>query len=575
MTLTVLLSVFALSLLPCSFALSLLLPDDNSTTPLVASQLPAASVGLPVIQSVALVGGRDAVDTLLFEPGQIIADIPTLLPLDPITSALDISSLYLYPLYSPLPTTDASQSAAPISLVTATEILTDTETVTEPPTTTTEPAAPSTVTDVVTVFISTQPPPPSSTRTTPAPSGVKAAWAAPARMTDLSAFNITAFPGGQQNLKLVDGIPASATASPSAAAASPSPLLGLDSLLQSSDAPSSSSYTPWDNTTTVMQLLYPAHSANPAAKPQGGAEFYASPLAIASAETVTMGYSVFFPHDFDWVKGGKLPGLYGGRTGCSGGDSALDCFSTRLMWRPNCEGEMYLYAPKDKQTAALCADPHSVCDSTYGFSIGRGTFCFQPGGWTTVLQIVRLNTPGKQDGGFWLYVDGQLRIHREDIFYRDVPPASTTKAEAPISTSTSTSDDGGDSGGILDPLLNGILKRRTAVQEAPRNVRPLLLPAPTGEGGLLLASDAREWVAQMPLAPFDPATTVTTTSTVSTTATLYPTLVPSTEQTALRTAPIGFCGIFFSTFFGGHGPAYATSRDQYAWFKDFNLIYNR
>jgi hypothetical protein len=36
---------------------------------------------------------------------------------------------------------------------------------------------------------------------------------------------------------------------------------------------------------------------------------------------------------------------------------------------------------------------------------------------------------------------------------------------------------------------------------------------------------------------------------------------------------IGFAGIFFSTFFGGHDDKYATPRDQYVWFKDFALAY--
>jgi hypothetical protein len=36
----------------------------------------------------------------------------------------------------------------------------------------------------------------------------------------------------------------------------------------------------------------------------------------------------------------------------------------------------------------------------------------------------------------------------------------------------------------------------------------------------------------------------------------------------------GFTGIFFSTFFGGHDPSWATPTDQYIWFKDFALQVN-
>ncbi|KAF8162746.1 polysaccharide lyase family 14 protein, partial [Crassisporium funariophilum] len=168
----------------------------------------------------------------------------------------------------------------------------------------------------------------------------------------------------------------------------------------------------------VIQLLFPAGSINPAQKPQGGAEFYATPIDISKARNVTMKYSVFFPASFDWVLAGKLPGLYGGHTGCSGGNAALDCFSTRLMWRQGGAGELYLYAPKKKQTKALCSDPQSTCDATYGLSIGRGAFKWAAGRWTTVQQTVYLNTPGVQDGSFTLDVNGQRVINRNDVFYR-------------------------------------------------------------------------------------------------------------------------------------------------------------
>ena len=80
---------------------------------------------------------------------------------------------------------------------------------------------------------------------------------------------------------------------------------------------------------------------------------YAKPLDISKANNVTLDYKVFFPDDFDWVKGGKLPGLYGGHTRCSGGNPALDCFSTRLMWRAGGAGELYLVRPGPSLSARV------------------------------------------------------------------------------------------------------------------------------------------------------------------------------------------------------------------------------
>ncbi|KAJ3759616.1 hypothetical protein EV360DRAFT_94053 [Lentinula raphanica] len=239
-------------------------------------------------------------------------------------------------------------------------------------------------------------------------------------MTDLSAFNITNFAGGSQNLRIVDNLSANDSSQPSDVSEAVS-LEVSDDYTSSNDSLIVST-----NATSALQILYPENSIDPAQKPQGGAEFYAVPLDITQARNVTLEYSVFFPEEFDWVLGGKLPGLYGGHQGCSGGDAALDCFSTRLMWRSDGKGELYLYAPKDKQTESLCNNSQSVCDAAYGLSIGRGSFVFAPGNWTTVRQTVTLNTPGQQDGCFTLDVNGQRVIDRNDIYYRGTPMVPST-----------------------------------------------------------------------------------------------------------------------------------------------------
>ncbi|KAJ7740873.1 hypothetical protein B0H14DRAFT_2407452, partial [Mycena olivaceomarginata] len=221
----------------------------------------------------------------------------------------------------------------------------------------------------------------------------------------------------------------------------------------------------------------PQNSINPGTKPFGGAQFYTAPLKIADAQAVQFTYSVFFPLDFDWVKAGKLPGLFEGRPSCSDGDAATDCFSTRLMWRQDGMGELYLYAPKDKQMRALCRDPQSECNADYDCSIGRKSFKWRAGRWTTVTQILSLNRPGKQDGVFALYVDGQRRIWREDVYYRGPGPNAAKSAPASVSTSTSDDDGDDDDGDLLGlkTLLPGLLDRRTMV-EVPFLLLALITP---------------------------------------------------------------------------------------------------
>lgn len=83
------------------------------------------------------------------------------------------------------------------------------------------------------------------------------------------------------------------------------------------------------------------------------------------------------------------------------------------------------YAPKDKQDPSLCeTPPQSVCNDEFGLSIGRGSFYFARGKWTNIRQTVGLNTPGKTDGLFVLFVNGELILNITDVLYRDSVPAS-------------------------------------------------------------------------------------------------------------------------------------------------------
>lgn len=67
-----------------------------------------------------------------------------------------------------------------------------------------------------------------------------------------------------------------------------------------------------DTGKTWMEAYYPLGSYIFSATPRGGINFYATgptSVDLTTAKEATFGYSVYFPDDFDFVKGGKLPGL--------------------------------------------------------------------------------------------------------------------------------------------------------------------------------------------------------------------------------------------------------------------------
>ncbi|KAG0045021.1 hypothetical protein BGZ83_009724, partial [Gryganskiella cystojenkinii] len=106
----------------------------------------------------------------------------------------------------------------------------------------------------------------------------------------------------------------------------------------------------------VLRSLYPKNSYSQSKDRH--ASFTSTPLPTSAftgtSHYIRLEYQMMFEPGFNWVKGGKLPGILvgseqgsgGGNTGCSGGGSAENCFSTRMMWRANGEGELYLYAAR-------------------------------------------------------------------------------------------------------------------------------------------------------------------------------------------------------------------------------------
>lgn len=158
----------------------------------------------------------------------------------------------------------------------------------------------------------------------------------------------------------------------------------------------------------ILRVVYPAGSASPSVSREsgvaiGGAQFYAD-LPIPAQDKLTLSYFVRFSEDFDFVKGGKLPGLFGG-IGASGGNipDGTDGFSTRIMWRRDGDGEMYAYLPTSEG---------------YGDSIGRGSWRFQPGVWHHLEQTISLNQPEAADGRIQVWVDGEQVIDQSGLTFR-------------------------------------------------------------------------------------------------------------------------------------------------------------
>ena len=164
-----------------------------------------------------------------------------------------------------------------------------------------------------------------------------------------------------------------------------------------------------------------------------GSGFKSKPFQKFPTDHVIMEYQVFFPKDFDWVKGGKLPGvgLGPGNDAATGSDWQDELGSVRIMWRENGQGIAYLYLPleiakdgtrdgtilvqnKEFETAAEGSlEKHAGIDL---FFKNKDGLQFKKDAWNDVKLQVKLNTPNKSDGFLELTINGTTRRVNNVIF---------------------------------------------------------------------------------------------------------------------------------------------------------------
>jgi hypothetical protein len=151
-----------------------------------------------------------------------------------------------------------------------------------------------------------------------------------------------------------------------------------------------------------LRVTYPAHQYGSA---RGGVQFRV-PLG-SSHQELYLAYRLRFGSGFQFVKGGKLPGLVGGTapTGCVSDDGG---FSARGMWRAGGAAVQYLYYPEKV----------NACGDDFNYASGGSRFRFIPGVWQTVEHRIVMNTPGQHDGILQAWVDGALVLDQSAFYYR-------------------------------------------------------------------------------------------------------------------------------------------------------------
>ena len=146
-----------------------------------------------------------------------------------------------------------------------------------------------------------------------------------------------------------------------------------------------------------LRVTYPKGSLGPS---EGGGVFRQK---LTPLDSRNLSYRVLFEKGFAFRRGGKLPGLAGGKANTGGNKATGDGWSARYMWDKKGSLSLYLY--------------HLDQKTDYGdrFQLKAKAI---PGQWLQLEQEVSVNAPGKENGSIRIRIDGKLALDKQGLNLR-------------------------------------------------------------------------------------------------------------------------------------------------------------
>lgn len=164
-----------------------------------------------------------------------------------------------------------------------------------------------------------------------------------------------------------------------------------------------------------------------------GGGFKSNPHKVFPCTGVELSYQVRFPDDFEWKKGGKLPGVCWGDSSWScatGSNWSKTAGSFRVMWRENGQAIGYAYlavtgsgssagnqAMKIGHGDEFTKSVRLNNNNKSGLDIwhNHGTPLQFKKGWNTVSMRLEMNTPGTANGVIALTINGTTNTVKDAI----------------------------------------------------------------------------------------------------------------------------------------------------------------
>ena len=125
--------------------------------------------------------------------------------------------------------------------------------------------------------------------------------------------------------------------------------------------------------------------------------------SLPGGDTYISEYDLKFPKGFEFKRGGKLPGMCGGRctTGCL--PIHADGWSARFMWRENGRIVLYLY---HQNRPGRCGEDFDL------------NFKATPGKWFHIKSQIKIDSPDKDNGSIKIWVNGKEALEKNDLRLR-------------------------------------------------------------------------------------------------------------------------------------------------------------
>lgn len=134
-------------------------------------------------------------------------------------------------------------------------------------------------------------------------------------------------------------------------------------------------------------------------------------------EEAYLRWYVKFDADFDFDRGGKMPGLMGWAPGKRAGwggkrSDGNNGFSCRICWSRGGKLTMYTYHADQRSKYGDGFETRTKANRPYVIERGR---------WICIEMYMKLNSPGRHDGVLKLWADGIQIGQRDGIRFRNLP----------------------------------------------------------------------------------------------------------------------------------------------------------